>query len=126
MMRIGFYPLLATAAVMTLMVAGEPAAAQARPSQLAQSESEIHPGPSKDELAGLGCLAAGSAAVVAVGAVGMATIAATGGVAASYANVAMPILGTAFAAGCGVGVLAAPGAAWLFDHYVLGLHRETN
>lgn len=66
------------------------------------------------------------AAVVMVGTAGMVAVAATGGAAAPYANAALPVLGKAFAAGCGVGVMAAPGAAWLIDHYVLGRHPESS
>lgn len=90
--------------------------------EYAQAGKDTHPGPTKEQLSSLGCLVAGSVAAVAVGAAGMATLAVTGGAAAGYSNLALPVLGTAFAAGCGVGVMAAPGAAWLIDHYVLGLH----
>ncbi len=111
---------LAVAIALTVMLAAAPAFAQPG------SSPDDHLPPDKEELAGIGCMAAGTAAAVAAGTLGLITVAATGGVAASYANLALPVLGTAFAAGCGVGVLAAPGAAWLIEHYnhVLGGRRD--
>jgi hypothetical protein len=88
------------------------------------SALDEHVPPNKDEMAGIGCMAAGTAAAIAAATLGVMTVAVTGGAAASYANLALPVVGTAFAAGCGVGVLAAPGAAWLVDHYVLGGRRD--
>ncbi len=90
--------------------------AQAGLTPAAHARATEHVPPSREEMAGIGCITAGAAAAMAAGAVGVVALAASGGAAASYANLALPVLGTAFAAGCGVGVLAAPGASWLIDH----------
>lgn len=105
------------------LVALSPGSVQANPAQPAE---DVPHGPSKEELASIGCLATGSAAAAAVGAFGLVALTATGGAAATYANAALPMMGAAFAAGCSVGALVAPGASWLIEHYVLGIHRETN
>lgn len=89
------------------------ASAQTR---LAADRPIEHVAPSREEMASIGCITFGAAAALATGAAGIIVLAFSGGGAASYANLALPVLGTAFAAGCGVGVLAAPGGAWLFDH----------
>ena len=76
-----------------------------------------HVPPNQEELASLGCITLGTVAVLATGATGVVVLAATGGAAAAYGNLTLPVLGTAFAAGCGVGILAGPGAAWLIEHF---------
>ena len=79
--------------------------------------------PSEQQLASIGCIVAGTATVAVVGTVGVMGVAAGGGAAAVYSADALPILGAAFAAGCGVGMMAAPGAAWLIDqvgNFIMG------
>jgi hypothetical protein len=82
--------------------------------------------PSHEETASIGCITAGTAAAILAGAFGAFTIPATGGASAGYATLVLPVLGTAFAAGCGIGLMAAPGAAWVLDHfeYLLGGRDE--
>ena len=99
---------LVVAAALSIGVAAFPASAVAVPKQ--------EP-PSTEELASIGCLVAGTATAALVGTFGIMTMSATGGAAAAYSAEALPILGAAFAAGCGVGVMAAPGAAWIIDHF---------
>jgi hypothetical protein len=72
--------------------------------------------PTAEQMASIGCIVAGTATAALVGTVGAMSVAATGGSAAAYSIEALPILGAAFAAGCGVGMMAAPGAAWLLGH----------
>lgn len=79
--------------------------------------------PSEQQLASIGCIVAGAATAAVVGSVGVMGVAASGGTAAVYSVDALPILGAAFAAGCGIGMMAAPGAVWLIDqvgNFVLG------
>ncbi len=94
--------------------------------------SRISPGgytpPSSEQLASIGCIVAGTATAALVGTIGAMGVAATGGGAAVYSVDALPILGAAFAAGCGVGMMAAPGAAWLIGQmgYLISGRDESN
>ncbi len=69
--------------------------------------------PTAEQMASIGCIVAGTATAALVGTVGAMGVAASGGSAAIYSIEALPVLGAAFAAGCGVGMMAAPGATWL-------------
>lgn len=117
--------LMAGAAVMSIALACSTSAwAQGRgvhPAQL-DSHDQLHVAPSQEEAAGLGCIAFGSAAMFVVGAMGVASGAVAGGAAAP--GIALPVLGTAFAAGCGVGVIAGPGAVYLVNRYIFHIHPE--
>jgi hypothetical protein len=117
MKRAGLF-LLGVLAVVAICAGASPVLAQSAAARTAPGRQLEHVPPTREEMAGIGCITAGTAAAMAAGAVGVLAIAVSGGAAAAYTNFALPVLGTAFAAGCGVGVLAAPGAAWLVDHYV--------
>lgn len=94
-------------ASLALTLLGDPAIAEVTP-------------PDKEELASIGCILAG---MTSAGLVGAATIFYTGGAAALSPSTSLTVLGTTFAAGCGVGMLVAPGVAWAFREYVWGANR---
>jgi hypothetical protein len=116
MKRAGFVVVLIALACAAVLTGTTDALAQSGVARSSHNQPIEHVPPNREETAGIGCMTFGAAAVMAASAVGVAALAASGGAAAAYANLALPVLGTAFAAGCAVGAIAAPGAAWLTDH----------
>jgi hypothetical protein len=112
---------LAVALALCIGVASFPNAGMAASSMPAES-------PSEQQLASLGCIVAGTATAALVGTVGVMGAASTGGTAAIATPEALALMGAAFTAGCGVGMLAGPGAAWLIERlgYAVGGRDETS
>ncbi len=64
------------------------------------------------EFQGLGCLAGGT--IVAVGAATYAEVIAAAAIGGASVPLMVPILATAFAVGCSVGAVMAPGVWWIY------------
>jgi len=99
--------MLLLALMMALAAPGRPAAAQEAKPETTAAQAEL----TMQEFQGLSCLTFGAGA--ALGSLAYAELLATA-TAGVTAPLLVPVMATAFVAGCGVGAVLSPGLLWIY------------